>query len=111
MPCRVEHARPAWLARSCSLSVGGWAPSGAANPGPPVLADGWADFFVVFDVGGFGAGSELWGWLRHDRIETAWLRGLRRVCALAFQAGAIVLFIRWRVGAERRGELVYFFLG
>jgi hypothetical protein len=25
---------------------------------------------------------------------------LRRVCALAFQAGALVLFIRWRVGAE-----------
>ena len=29
---------------------------------------------------------------------------LRRVCALAFQAGGIVLFIRWRVGAERRAE-------
>jgi hypothetical protein len=26
------------------------------------------------------------------------------MCALAFQAGGIVLFIRWRVGAERRGE-------
>jgi hypothetical protein len=26
------------------------------------------------------------------------------VFALAFQAGGIVLFIRWRVGAERRGE-------
>jgi hypothetical protein len=24
--------------------------SGAANPGPPVLADGWADFFLVFDA-------------------------------------------------------------
>jgi hypothetical protein len=34
------------------------------------------------------------GRLRHDRIETAWLRG----------SGGIVLFIRWRVGAERRGE-------
>jgi hypothetical protein len=56
------------------LVVGGWAPSGAANPGPPVLADGWADFFLVFDV---GAGSEPWGRLGHDRIETAWLRGLR----------------------------------
>jgi hypothetical protein len=41
------------------------APSGAANPGRPVLADGWADFFLVFDV---GAGSELWGRLGHDRI-------------------------------------------
>jgi hypothetical protein len=39
------------LAGSCSLSVGGWAPSGAANPARPVLADGWADFFLVFDVG------------------------------------------------------------
>jgi hypothetical protein len=29
-----------------------------------------ADFFLVFDV---GAGSELWGRLGHDRIETAWL--------------------------------------
>jgi hypothetical protein len=27
---------------------------------------------LVFDV---GAGSELWGRLGHDRIETAWLRG------------------------------------
>jgi hypothetical protein len=45
------------LAGSCSLSVGGWAPSGAANPGRPVLADGWADFFLVFDVGGFGVGA------------------------------------------------------
>jgi DNA-binding transcriptional MocR family regulator len=26
---------------------------------------------LVFDV---GAGSELWGRLGHDRIETAWLR-------------------------------------
>jgi hypothetical protein len=67
----LRHFR---LARWCSLSDGGWAPSGAAKPGPPVLADGWADFFLVFDV---GAGSELWGRLGHDRIETAWLRGLR----------------------------------
>jgi hypothetical protein len=34
------------LAGSCSLSVGGWAPTGAANPGRPVMADGWADFFL-----------------------------------------------------------------
>jgi hypothetical protein len=27
---------------------------------------------LVFDV---AAGSELWGRLGHDRIETAWLRG------------------------------------
>src|ERR1022692_2400482 len=66
--CALWHFR---LAGSCSLSVGGWAPSGAANPGLPVLAAGWADFFLVFDV---GAGSELWGRLGHDRIETAWLR-------------------------------------
>ena len=50
--CALWHFR---LAGSCSLSVGGWAPSGAANPGRPVLADGWADSFLVFDV---GAGSE-----------------------------------------------------
>jgi hypothetical protein len=60
--CALWHFR---LAGSCSLSVGGWAPSGAANSGRPVLADGWADFFLVFDV---GAGSELWGRLGHDRI-------------------------------------------
>jgi hypothetical protein len=52
---------------------------------------------LVFDV---GAGSELWGRLGHDRIETAWLRGgglaLRRVFALKFQAGEIALFIPWR---------------
>jgi hypothetical protein len=65
--CALWHFR---LAGSCSLSVGGWAPSGAANPGRPVLADGWADSFFVFDV---GAGLELWGRLGHDRIETAWL--------------------------------------
>jgi hypothetical protein len=41
--CALWHFR---LAGSCSLSVGGWAPSGAANPGRPVLADGWADFFL-----------------------------------------------------------------
>jgi hypothetical protein len=70
--CALWHFR---LSGSCSLSVGGWAPSGAANPGRPVLADGWADIFLVFDV---GAGSELWGRLGHDRIETAWLRGLAR---------------------------------
>ena len=30
-------------------------------------------------------------------------RGLRRLLALDFQAGAAVLFIHWRVAAERRG--------
>jgi hypothetical protein len=32
-------------------------------------------------------------------------RGLRRVRALAFPAGEIVLFIPWRVGAEEFGAL------
>jgi hypothetical protein len=56
-----------------------------------------------FDSG--GAGVELWGRHRHDPIETAGRGGLRRVCALAFQASAIVLLIRGRAGAEAaRGE-------
>ena len=50
-----------------------------------------------------GAGSELSGRQRHDPIETAGRGGLRRLLALDFQAGAAVLFIHWRVAAERRG--------
>ena len=37
-------------------------------------------------------------------------RGLRRLLALDFQAGAAVLFIHWRVAAERRGGAGDFFL-
>ena len=45
------------------------------------------------------------GTLRREPIETAGRGGLRRVCALAFQAGAIVLLIRGRAGAKAaRGE-------
>jgi hypothetical protein len=32
------------------------------------------------------------------------LRGSPPCCALEFQAGGVVLFVGWRVGAERRGE-------
>ena len=75
--CALWHFR---LAGSCSLSVGGWAPSGAANSGRPVLADGWADFFwgalaILFAIPrarGAGRflfdlidGSERWGSLAY----------------------------------------------
>jgi len=57
--------------------------------------------------GGAGAAAlaaalELGGRLRQQADRNSTARGLRRVCALAFQAGGIVLFIRWRLGAERR---------
>jgi hypothetical protein len=40
---------------------------------------------LVFDV---GAGSELWGRLGHDRIETAWLRGSESEPASSGVSGA-----------------------
>ena len=48
------------------------------------------------------AAAELWGQRRRRRAGNTAVRGLRRVLSLRFQAGAIAVFIRWRVAAERR---------
>ena len=62
---------------------------------------GAADFCLTsFEVGGFGAGANLWGQLPHDPIATAGCGGLRRAFSLAFSAGGIAVFIHWRVAAE-----------
>ena len=48
------------------------------------------------------AAAELSGQRRRRRAGNTAVRGLRRVLSLRFQAGAIAVFIRWRVAAERR---------
>ena len=51
------------------------------------------------------AAAELWGQRRRRRAGNTAVRGLRRVLSLRFQAGAIAVFIRSRVAAERRAEI------
>ena len=43
--------------------------------------------------------------VRRRRAGNTAVMGLRRVLSLRFQAGAIAVFIRWRVAAERRAGL------
>ena len=60
-------------------------------------------FLFGNSVGGTaGAAAELWGRLRHHLVATARHGGLHHAFSLGFQAGAIAVFIRWRVAAARR---------
>ena len=56
-------------------------------------------------IGAVGAGGELGGVRSRSWRDRAAQVGLRRVLSLRFQAGAITVFIRWRVAAERRAGL------
>ena len=48
--------------------------------------------------------SELGGLRRQQRIATTWTWALRRVLALIFQIRGLVLFIPWRLAAERGAD-------
>jgi hypothetical protein len=50
-----------------------------------------------------GEGGEVWGHRQQIGKSAALTEGLRRVLALRFRAGGMVLFIPWRVGAEESG--------
>ena len=90
------------LARWCSLSIGGWQPSGAAAP--------TISFFMI--AGGAAAASELGGRLRQHQIrDSTPCATLRRALSPDFSAGALVVFIPWRVGAEESGAANYGFGG
>ena len=79
--CSLRDSR---LARSCSLSVGGAAPRAAG---------------FLF---GICHGRRATGSTSPPAACTGKVMGLGRVLAPRFQAGTIVLFIRWRGGAARR---------
>ena len=80
-------------ADSYSLSLGCWPPSGAPN--------------LYLALGG-GAGAvgraQVWGRAQRAAVATA-LVGLSASCARSdFPAGGLVLFIPWRLAAERGAE-------
>src|ERR1700678_3506782 len=60
--------------------------------------------YLAFGCGAAVGRAQVWGRVQREAVATALIGSLRRVLALIFPAGGLVLFIPWRLAAERGAE-------